>query len=74
MVSKNFIKFLLLRETLLTLNQKGFFHLIRRDENGSLKLVPYNVAYKETLQRAADLLRQAGDLCENDSLKLFLTS
>jgi hypothetical protein len=53
---------------------KGFFHLIRRDSNGSLKLVPYSEAYKETLQRAADLLRQAGDLCENDSLKLFLTS
>lgn len=51
---------------------QGFFYLIRRAENGSLQAVPYSLAYREFLQPAADLLRQAATLTTNVSLRRFL--
>ncbi|MFN7947795.1 MAG: hypothetical protein U0Z53_20770 [Blastocatellia bacterium] len=51
----------------------GFFWLIRRDENKKLKLVPYSQEYREFLEPAAKLLREAADLTTNATLKNFLT-
>lgn len=53
---------------------KGFFTVIRRDADGKLKSVPYSSEYKEDLERAAKLLREAAGLTENASLKRFLTT
>ena len=53
---------------------KGFFTVIRRGEDGRLKAVPYSQEYKDDLQRAAQLLREAAVLTENASLRKFLTS
>ena len=50
----------------------GFFYLIRRDANKKLMFVPYSEAYKEYLEPAAKLLREAASLTTNASLKNFL--
>jgi hypothetical protein len=51
----------------------GFFYLIRRDANKKLITVPYNEAYKQYLEPAAKLLREAASLTTNPTLKTFLT-
>ena len=58
---------------------QGFFHLVRRQPAGApgagqLTLVPYSEAYREFLEPAARLLREAADLTTHASLKRFLTS
>jgi hypothetical protein len=50
----------------------GFFYVIRRGADGKLKTVPYSEEYKEFLEPAAKLLREAADLTTNQSLKNFL--
>ena len=50
----------------------GFFSLIRRDAAGRLMAVPYSVAYRNTLLRAAEFLRQAADNTREASLKQYL--
>jgi hypothetical protein len=51
----------------------GYFYTIRRDASGKLMSVPYNVEYREFLEPAAKLLREAAALTTNASLKDFLT-
>src|SRR5271169_368840 len=53
---------------------KGFFTVIRDDGKGSFKIVPFSEAYKENLQHAAQLLREAALLTDNATLKRFLTT
>jgi len=50
----------------------GFFYLIRRDASGKLMTVPYSQAYKEYLEPAAKLLREAASLTSNKTLANFL--
>ena len=47
------------------------FTVIRKDENG-LKAIPYSLFYKDKLDRASQLLKQAADFCDNPSLKKYL--
>ncbi len=51
----------------------GFFSVVRRDANKKLKLVPYSEEYREFLEPAGKLLREAAELTTNASLKNFLT-
>ena len=51
---------------------RGFFTTIRRDGDRHLTIVPYSTEYKEFLQPAAELLREAAVLTDNTSLKLYL--
>ena len=51
----------------------GFFTVIRRGSDGKLKIVPYHEEYREFLEPAAKLLREAADLTTNQTLKTFLT-
>lgn len=51
---------------------KSPYTVIRRDENGGLKAIPYSEYYKEWLEPAAGLLRQAARITSNASLKKFL--
>ncbi len=56
---------------------KGFFTVIRWNDKSAtgpsrMKIVPYSEEYQEELSRAADLLREAASLTDNDSLKKFL--
>lgn len=48
------------------------YSLIRRDENGKLKLIPYHVEYAEELQQTADLLREAAKLSESPDFANYL--
>ena len=50
----------------------GYFYTIRRDANGKLKTVPYSEEYREFLDPAAKLLREAAALTSNPSLRDFL--
>ena len=51
----------------------GFFWAVRRDAAGKLKLVPYSELYREFLDPAAKLLREAAGLTTNATLKNFLS-
>jgi len=51
----------------------GYFYTIRRDAGGKLMSVPYNEEYREFLEPAAKLLRQASALATNQTLKDFLS-
>jgi hypothetical protein len=50
----------------------GYFYAIRRDAGGKLKAVPYSEEYREFLDPAAKLLREAASLTTNKTLKDFL--
>jgi hypothetical protein len=50
----------------------GYFYVIRRDAHGKLKTVPYSEEYREFLDPAAKLLRDAAALTTNATLKNFL--
>jgi hypothetical protein len=51
----------------------GFFYTIRRGDDKKLKTVPYNEEYKEFLEPAAKLLKEAAELTSNPTLKNFLS-
>jgi hypothetical protein len=51
----------------------GYFYTIRRGADGKLMSVPYNEEYREFLEPAAKLLREAASLTTNRSLKDFLS-
>jgi hypothetical protein len=50
----------------------GFFTVIRRDPAGKLTAVQYSTEYRDLLERAAALLREAAASTDNTSLKRFL--
>jgi hypothetical protein len=50
----------------------GYFYTIRREANGKLKSVPYSEEYREFLEPAAKLLREAAALTSNATLRDFL--
>ncbi len=50
---------------------KGLYTLVRRDGQ-QLKAIPYSQAYREWLEPAAKLMREAAELTENGSLRNFL--
>ena len=50
----------------------GYFYVIRHDSGGKLKTVPYSEEYREFLNPAAKLLREAAALTTNKTLKDFL--
>lgn len=52
--------------------KNGLYSLIRRKENGDLKIVPYHVAYADELEIAAGLLHQAADLAESQDFANYL--
>lgn len=52
--------------------KNGQYSLIRRDQEGALKLVPYHVAYADELKAAADLLRAAAKLAKSTDFASYL--
>src|ERR1041384_694459 len=50
----------------------GYFYVIRREAGGKLESVPYSEEYREFLEPAAKLLREAASLTTNMTLKNFL--
>ena len=50
----------------------SLYTFLRRDEDGKLKVVPYREQFKQPMQRAAGLLRQAAGLAEDVGLRRYL--
>lgn len=51
----------------------SWYTVIRRDGEGGLKAIPYSEHYREWLEPAAQLMREAAEITTNESLKRFLT-
>ncbi|MGB2958430.1 MAG: hypothetical protein WBD30_06045 [Bacteroidota bacterium] len=50
----------------------GYFYTIRRNDRGALSTVPYSEEYREDLEHASRLLREAAALTDNNSLRTYL--
>lgn len=53
-------------------DKTGLYTLIKRNSDGSLESVPYHVAYKTEVEKAATLIRKAAALAEDAGLKKYL--
>jgi len=51
----------------------GLYNFVRRNEDGSLKSVPYHVQFKDEVTKASELLAQAAELADEAGLKKYLT-
>ena len=51
---------------------KSQYTIVRRDTNGELQPIPYHVVFQDQVTRAAQLLREAAALAENDQLERYL--
>ena len=54
-------------------DKASLYTLLRRDESGKLTTVPYHVAYKAELDKAAGLLREAAKLAKDKGFAKYLT-
>jgi hypothetical protein len=54
-------------------DKDSWYTLLRRDDHGQLVTVPYHVAYRPQLERAAALLREAAALSADASFAHYLT-
>jgi len=52
--------------------KSSLYTLIRRDAEGNLKVVPYHQAFKAEVEKAAEHLKEAAKLAENESFKKYL--
>ena len=52
----------------------GFFSTIHRNPDRTLQIVPYSTEYREWLEPASKLLKDAAGLTENKTLKKFLST
>jgi len=52
----------------------GFFSVIQKTNDGTLRTVPYSDEYREWLEPAAKLLREAAQSTDNNTLKKYLVS
>ena len=59
-------------EALKDPRKTDWYSVLRRDENGNLKVVPFHEAYPAETAQAADLLKQAAALTEDAELKNYL--
>ncbi len=60
-------------EALEDSSKTGLYTLLRRDEKGQLYTIPYHVAYKEKLEEASRLLKDASALAEDEGFKNYLS-
>ena len=56
-----------------TAAMKDLYTYVKRDADGQLMAVPFHQAHQEALGKAADLLRQAAALAEDEGFKNYLT-
>ena len=54
-------------------DKASWYTLLRRDDAGKLVTVPYHVAYKTELERAAALLREASQLAADEDFASYLS-
>lgn len=51
---------------------RGQYALVRRNAEGELSAIPYNVAFRDELAAVAELLRRAASLAEDDGFRRYL--
>jgi len=54
-------------------DKTSLYTVLRRNEEGKLYSIPYSKFYEKHLSKAAALVQQAAELCENPALKKYLT-
>ncbi len=54
-------------------NKKSQYTILRRDENGKLKVIWYHDFFKSQIDKAAGLLKQASELATDKGLKKYLS-
>ncbi|MBN2521001.1 MAG: Zn-dependent hydrolase, partial [Bacteroidales bacterium] len=59
-------------EKLNSEDKTSLYTLIIRDEKGKLQSVPYHIAFKEKIDKAAELLLKASELTDDADLKKYL--
>ncbi len=52
-------------------NKTSLYTILRRDEKGALKVIWYHEAFKEKIEKAVELLKQAAELAEDAGLKKY---
>ena len=60
-------------EALQDPRKNDWYSIVRRDDKGALKVIPYHEAYPEQIRKAASLLKQAAQLAEDEGLRNYLT-
>jgi hypothetical protein len=53
-------------------NKNGLYSLLRRDEKGTLKVVPYHVAFAREVGKVSSLLMEASKYADDPGLKRYL--
>ncbi len=53
--------------------KKSLYTFLRRDDEGNLKVIPYNEMFASQVQRASALLSECADLAEDEGLKKYLS-
>lgn len=53
-------------------DKTSWYTLIKRNNKGELSTVPYHEFYKEKLNKAAELLKKASEISDNESFKKYL--
>ncbi len=48
------------------------YTILQRDEKGALKVIPYYVAYKEQVEKAASLIKEAAEIADEPGFKKYL--
>lgn len=59
-------------EALEAEDKTSLYTLVRRNEEGNLYTIPYHEAFKEKNEKAAELIKQAAALAEDEGLKKYL--
>lgn len=54
-------------------SKTSLYTVIKRNADGKLESVPFHVEYKEEIEKAASLLKQAAELAEDAGLKNYLS-
>ena len=53
-------------------SKTSLYTVVRRDENGQLKSIPYHIEYNVQIEKAASLILKAAQLAEDKGLKNYL--
>ncbi len=52
--------------------KEGLYTMVRRNDDGKLVAIPYHEFFKESVQKASDLLARAAELADDPGLKNYL--
>jgi len=53
-------------------NKNSLYTIVKRNAEGKLESIPYHVAYKDDIEKAAALLKKASEIAEDEGLKNYL--